>query len=169
MDDSGTYVLWIELPRAVTLEVGALGRANLSGGVYLYVGSARRAMGARVVRHLTREDGPPQALRARALAALAVPTPSSKRLHWHIDHLLELRPARVFRTTLLPGFHRECDLTLALQAEVGARVSVPGFGSSDCRRGCGAHLLLLPRGQRRLARRLLADTGEVQELRTAGK
>lgn len=164
----GTYVLWIDLPRALTLEAGGLGRVALRSGVHLYVGSARRAMAPRVARHLTRSSGPPQPLRGRALATLEVLAPPRKKAHWHIDHLLELSSARVYRVSLLPGTHCECELVLALVSTAGARASVPRFGASDCSSGCGAHLLLLPRGRRRQARRLVAAAGEVRELGAAG-
>ncbi len=162
--DSGTYALWIALDRGASLVAGALGRVEVPRGVHLYVGSARRAMAARVARHLTRVHGPPQTIRARSLQQLGAAAPAAKRAHWHVDHLLQLRFARVYRVSLLHGVFCECELVLALRAEAGARVTVPGFGSSDCRRRCGAHLLLLPHGRRRLARRVLAAAGVAREV-----
>lgn len=163
MEDSGTYVLWITLPRRTPLDAGAMGRLALPGGAYLYVGSARRTMAPRVVRHLSRCGGEPQLLRARALARLGVAAPAAKKARWHIDHLLELPAARIYRVSLLPGSHCECDLVRALK-EAGAGVALAGFGASDCRRGCGAHLLRLPRGMRLRARHLITTKGEVLEL-----
>lgn len=37
---SGTYVLLVDVPRAATLEVGALGQLEFAAGAYAYVGSA---------------------------------------------------------------------------------------------------------------------------------
>ncbi len=161
--DSGTYVLWITTPRRVIVEAGALGRVSLAGGAHLYVGSARRTMAARVVRHLSRCAGVPQTLRARSLARLGVAAPAAKKVRWHIDHLLEHPAARVHRVSLLPGAHCECDLVQALR-DAGAVVAAPGFGASDCRRRCGAHLLRMPRGTLRQARVVVSAAGEVREL-----
>ena len=57
---------------------------------------------------------------------------------WHIDRLTEIAP--VEDVIALPGA-RECAIVAALP---GARVPVPRFGASDCRR-CEAHLLAVDR------------------------
>jgi Uri superfamily endonuclease len=110
-----TYQLMIELDRATWITVGALGRFQLPAGHYVYTGSARRGLEARIGRHLGRQ----------------------KTRHWHIDYLLADRHARV------AGVKRsriaECQRNQQIQGEI----LVPGFGASDCRRGCGSHLKYL--------------------------
>ncbi len=115
MAEPCSYQLYITLSRNAVIRVGALGRHRFSAGEYLYTGSARRNIEARIRRHCS----------------------DNKRLRWHIDYLLHHPAARVVRVerSILP----ECRLN---QASVG-EIPVPGFGASDCRSGCGSHLKYL--------------------------
>ena len=61
----GTYVLMLELTSEKQLQIGKLGRFRFSGGYYLYIGSARGGLEARIRRHFRRQ----------------------KPLRWHIDCL----------------------------------------------------------------------------------
>lgn len=119
LPSSGAYRLTIRLARAVRLRVGRLGRVSLPAGRYVYCGSARRNLPARVRRHLRR----------------------GKRRRWHVDYLLAHPAASVVevRTSTQRG---ECDF-VAQARRSGGRAVVPGFGSSDCRRGCPAHLIYM--------------------------
>ena len=110
-----SYQLEIEVAQPLRRVIGALGEIDFPAGVYTYTGSAQRAFEARIARHLRAE----------------------KTLRWHIDHLLAAPGVRVLgvKRSRVP----ECRLN---QASPG-RVTVPGFGASDCRAGCGAHLKYL--------------------------
>jgi Uri superfamily endonuclease len=57
-----------------------------------------------------------------------------KKLRWHIDYLLNSPGVRITDswTSSLP----ECRLNQSTRGEI----IVNGFGSSDCRNGCGSHL-----------------------------
>lgn len=115
---SGSYqlLLWLESPMQVA--VGRLGSVAFPAGWYVYTGSARGGLAARVARHLRRR----------------------KRRRWHIDYLLA--HARVAAVLCRAGDGRgECAHSRAALALPGARVVVAGFGASDCR--CPAHLVLL--------------------------
>jgi Uri superfamily endonuclease len=118
----GSYVFWLRLPQPQDLVVGRLGSFTFPAGDYLYMGSARGAGGlrARLERHL-RGDG---------------------KSHWHIDHLRTAAQARGF------GFEtssiKECTWSQRLVPLPEACIPVPGFGASDCRSGCSAHLVYLP-------------------------
>jgi len=94
------------------VSIGRLGEFDFPAGDYVYTGSARRNLEARVARHLRRE----------------------KRLRWHIDYLLAAPGVTV--SEVRRSDVAECALN---QATVG-RAPVPGFGASDCRQGCGSHL-----------------------------
>ena len=112
---SVTYQLLIRVEGDREVRVGRLGTFTFPAGRYVYTGSARRALEARVARHLSR----------------------TKRLRWHIDYLLAapgvaIESVRRFATP-------EC----AANQAVGGRVQVVGFGASDCRAGCGSHLRFL--------------------------
>ena len=120
---SGTYVLVLELNRPHVLTIGRLGEVKLPAGVMAYAGSAFGSGGlrARLGRHL-RGDG---------------------AKHWHIDHVRAVAEVRNCFYTV-SDTRLECAWSQALAALPGATIPVPGFGSSDCRSGCGAHLIALP-------------------------
>ena len=107
-----TYQLHIHLRQTVEIRIGALGLHRFPAGDYIYTGSARRNIEARVRRHCRQE----------------------KRVRWHIDYLLHHPAASVVKTTL--SSRAECRLNQSTAGEI----LVPGFGASDCRQGCGSHL-----------------------------
>ena len=81
----------------------------------MYTGSAKRNIEARIARHLRAE----------------------KALRWHIDYLLKAPGVRILEVKR--SRRAEC----ALNRAVRGRIPVAGFGASDCRAGCGAHLKYL--------------------------
>jgi Uri superfamily endonuclease len=116
---SGIYALVLWLPRAASVACGGLGVRRLRRGWYVYVGSAKRNLWARLRRHLAGE----------------------KRLHWHIDHLrLHAGIRQIWVWPWRAG--RECRTARWLFRQAGAVVAWGGFGSSDCR--CLTHLAWLP-------------------------
>ncbi len=115
--------------------VGRLSRSGGTGGeseitfpagYYVYFGSARCGLSTRVGRHLKRE----------------------KRLHWHIDYLLQF--AEVVEVWYSPegvevelGVRKkECLWCQVARGMPQGQILIPGFGSSDCR--CPAHLIYFP-------------------------
>ena len=64
-----------------------------------------------------------------------------KKRHWHIDYLLGTKAtsvkALVYAETLLEA---ECKIAQIIEGFDGAEILARGFGSSDCRCGCGSHL-----------------------------
>ncbi len=139
----GIYQLHLRLPHATTIEVGRLGTFRFPAGWYVYTGSAMSGLEARVQRHARRE----------------------KKLHWHIDYLLQ--HAVIRRVVTVPvrsqALHSEecrdsatslrcvADYKLRLECawnertltQKGARVVVARFGSSDC--CCASHLVYFGR------------------------
>jgi Uri superfamily endonuclease len=107
-----TYQLFIVVERPLRLRIGRLGMFALEAGRYVYTGSARRGIEARVARHLRRR----------------------KRRHWHIDYLLAAHGVRIVTV------HRSALTECAANQSADGTIPVPGFGASDCRAGCGAHL-----------------------------
>lgn len=120
-EDCGAYRLVIELPEAALLTIGRLGRHRFAAGTYVYLGSARRALAARLSRH-------------RRLAEQ-----KAGKHHWHVDQLLLWPASRLREAQAVPGGD-ECALARATAAAPGVSVPLPGFGASDCRNGCPAHL-----------------------------
>ena len=110
-----TYQLHIEVAGPILLTIGRLGTFDFPAGHYIYTGSARRAFEARIARHLR----------------------ADKTLRWHIDYLLTAPGVRI--VDVVRSTRGECVLNRAVRGSM----PVPGFGASDCRRGCGAHLKLV--------------------------
>ncbi|MFC6716830.1 DUF123 domain-containing protein [Natrialbaceae archaeon GCM10025810] len=118
MNAVGTYVLLIDVPRAIDVEVGALGTLAFSAGAYAYVGSAFGPGGLkRIDRH-----------RELALGERDV-------RHWHVDYLLGHPETTLERVFVFPEEDRECELAGTLPGD-----PVRPFGASDC--DCPAHLLV---------------------------
>ena len=65
--NSGLYQLHILLSDKETVDVGRLGRYSFPKGKYIYTDSAKRGLNASIDRH--KRNG--------------------KKLHWHIDYLLD--------------------------------------------------------------------------------
>jgi Uri superfamily endonuclease len=112
-----TYQLLIDVPRNLRVTIGRLGTFAFRAGRYVYTGSAKRHLDARIARHLRQE----------------------KTLRWHVDYLLAARGVRVV------GVRRSRRSECALNRATGGSIPVAGFGASDCRAGCGAHLKFLGR------------------------
>jgi Uri superfamily endonuclease len=110
-----SYQLLIDVARPLRCEIGSLGKLDLPAGQYVYTGSARRNLDARIARHLRRD----------------------KVLRWHIDYLLAADGVRVVE--VIRSRRGECALNRASRG----RIVAAGFGASDCRANCGAHLKYL--------------------------
>ena len=114
--DSGIYHLKIKVDSLKKITVGRLGPLTFLPGCYIYTGRAKRGLQKRLDRHRRRE----------------------KKLRWHIDYLLEF--GRIDEIRVYPWSPEgECSLNGKIMRKRGARVMVPGFGSSDCT--CSSHLV----------------------------
>ena len=129
MRKQNAYVLHIDVQRPLTLRAGALQGACLPAGRYVYVGSARTAMAARIARHVR------------------LATQKTGKLRWHIDYLLTHPQTQLTGATVLADSN-ECRISLQIASRKGVTAPISHFGSTDCRSGCKAHLYRL---QARLA------------------
>ena len=109
---TGIYVILAELKETQEIQAGKKKRLSFNKGFYGYVGSALASLEKRVARH----------------------TNPQKKLHWHIDYLLQ--KARV-RTVIYAetAEKKECVIARALNQRLP---SIKGFGCSDC--NCHSHL-----------------------------
>ena len=114
-------MLRLELRKPARITVGALGEYTFEPGQYLYVGSARRGIGARVARH-KRLVGTKTGI-----------------AHWHIDYLLLHPQCSLAGVEVLPGAE-ECMVSRSIGEQDGITIPVIGFGSTDCWSNCRAHL-----------------------------
>lgn len=114
--ESGIYNLIIYLAKNKEIEVGSLGEFKFKSGYYIYTGTAQRNLQARINRH-RKED---------------------KRLHWHIDYLLQYGEIKEVKTWAEEQ-EFECRLHNKLAQYLGLEEPISGFGASDC--SCNSHLL----------------------------
>ena len=124
LPEKGVYTLVIYVGCHAEVKVGSLGVLSFRPGFYLYTGSGMGPSGlrGRIRRHL----------RGR------------KHVFWHIDYLLEEPCASIWSVVASGSRARmECEVNKALMAFLGAHAPFRGFGSSDCRSGCPAHLLFV--------------------------
>lgn len=131
----GSYALFLTLLSPAAVKAGGLGVFSFLAGEYIYFGSAWGPGGLRVrIQHHLRQ---------------------SARPHWHLDYLRRFAVVRaIFYSPALasadcPGpaaLPLECLWSSVLSRFSGASAPVKGFGASDCRSGCPAHLFLLPSG-----------------------
>ncbi len=116
----GLYQLCIRLDRPLHRRIGSLGRVHLPAGSYIYTGSAKRNLPARIARHRRRD----------------------KKLHWHIDYLLTSPHARIHHIDTRPWTAGgECRWNRHTARHETSSTPVRNFGSSDCQ--CPAHLLFI--------------------------
>ncbi len=118
---AGSYLLIMHLPSAMEMSIPRAS-GSLMAGWYLYAGSAHGPGGiaARVRRHLRKDKIP----------------------RWHVDALTgvaDVLCALPFPANAHSGLG-ECEIIARLMETDTFRVSLPGFGSSDCN-ACPAHLL----------------------------
>ncbi|MCX7974476.1 MAG: DNA/RNA nuclease SfsA [Candidatus Aminicenantes bacterium] len=116
MRDRGVYLLLIKVEEETTLSVGHLGNIPFRPGYYIYVGSAKKNLQARLNRHRRHQ----------------------KKLFWHIDYLL----AKAKLCHLLPiRSATDLECTLADRLSYLAK-PIFSFGCSDCH--CPSHLFFSP-------------------------
>jgi len=122
-----TYQLTIFVDQPANIQIGKLGFYKFQEGCYVYTGSARRNMIARVTRHLSSPNKKSQDKKSQ-----------NKKLHWHIDYFLAHKFVRIVNVQF--NARAECNLN----QECAGEIPVPGFGSSDCHNSCHSHLKFFP-------------------------
>ncbi len=96
-------MLFIHLGRNQEINVGSLGTLHFKKGIYAYVGSGKRGLMKRIMRHIKRE----------------------KKKRWHVDYLLERGEVLLVKLTSL----EECEVAGRF---IKRFPFVKGFGASDC-------------------------------------
>ena len=118
----GVYGLIIMVPHQIKVHIGALGEICFLEGFYVYVGSARgksTSIENRLSRHFRKE----------------------KRVHWHIDYLLDA-DVTVKEAIFSESDERlECLVAKTLAARKKGNWGPKKFGASDCKSGCESHLI----------------------------
>jgi sugar fermentation stimulation protein A len=119
--DSGNYLIILELLEKAEADVGSLGTLRFKAGWYVYAGSAMKNLRSRIARHQRK---------------------IRKQKHWHLDYLTPFAKTPIKALPILSYHNLECDLARDLLALGGKPVN--GFGSSDCKNKCPAHLYYFP-------------------------
>lgn len=112
-----SYQLHINVKDDIEIEIGKLGRFKFLRGNYIYTGSAKKNIDARIARHIYKSK--------------------DKKLYWHIDFLLNNKNTEI--TNVEKSDESECILN---QKTMG-NIIIVGFGSSDCKNGCKSHLKIM--------------------------
>lgn len=111
----GTYCLIIEVKEDKEIKIGAIGEIRFKKGIYIYVGSAMNSLKARIARHKS----------------------ENKKLHWHVDYLLNDESAKIVEVLYKVSDKKlECDIANSLSLKSENKIT--DFGCSDCK--CDSHL-----------------------------
>ncbi len=117
-EEHSLYAIHLTMTENKVVQIGKLGTFEFPRGTYIYVGSAKRNIRSRVLRHIKRE----------------------KPYRWHFDYL---RPhGDIWTVETFDDSLDECGRYKQLKEKYQAHELVKGFGSSDCH--CSTHLLYIP-------------------------
>lgn len=111
------YAVHLKVSERIVIQIGKLGVFEFPSGTYIYVGSAKRNIKARITRHIRKV----------------------KPLRWHFDYI---RPyGEIIRVETFDNKLDECNRCRQLKEQYQAQELISGFGSSDCK--CSSHLLYI--------------------------
>ncbi|MFW9981966.1 MAG: DUF123 domain-containing protein [Candidatus Thorarchaeota archaeon] len=118
----GAYCLIIDVEKDLDLEIQSLGKIRFQSGIWVYIGSAMgnssTSLENRIRRHFQ----------------------SQKKIYWHIDYLLALDVKLIKAFWTESPVHIECDIAQEIQKRNEFQTGPKNFGSSDCQKGCSAHI-----------------------------
>jgi len=110
--------LIISVSKDFEIIVGCLGKVLFKKGNYIYIGSSKGCLEARLRRHLKR----------------------NKKIYWHIDYLLNNKKAQISRIWVIQK-SIECKTADVFNEQPISEIVKKGFGSSDCK--CLTHLFYI--------------------------
>ncbi|HSH24988.1 MAG TPA: GIY-YIG nuclease family protein [Massilibacterium sp.] len=112
------YHIQFHLEQDKWITVGKHGTFLFEKGTYMYIGSAKRNIKARIKRHLSK----------------------TKQNRWHIDYVTQYATNMSYETYDGENI-TECQLATQLKSKWNGEVVVEKFGSSDCQ--CVSHFFKL--------------------------
>jgi Uri superfamily endonuclease len=161
----GSYLLFINLSKPVQLAFGMFQRGKLftiSEGDYIYIGSALgevksgSPLARRVIRHTLRTSGKPHHRIRESMMNLFSEknftgnkeiTSSTKKLHWHIDYLLDIPEAEIIHIVIIRSPLRiEQKLSELLEQLDDTSLIAPRLGAQDMKNS--THILKLTNRKR---------------------
>ena len=157
----GTYILRLTVAQPLQVQFGRFQNGQpiqIPSGEMLYLGSAMRGLASRVLRHATRTKGKPEQdlyeplrikMEEQGLIHGRFRPPTQKKLHWHIDYLLDEPTVSITHVILIRSNQKlEFELGEWMLAQPETAVLAPGLGASDVR--AHTHLLHLAGNAERL-------------------
>lgn len=140
----GSYILRIRVMRDIWVRFGRFQEGDpvlAPRGEMVYVGSAMRGLASRVLRHARRSGEKPwhrlyapllAELRQAGLVNDRFRSPTQKKLHWHVDYLLDETAVILSHVLLIRSQKRlEDELAEWLLVQTETAVLQPGLGASD--------------------------------------
>jgi Uri superfamily endonuclease len=100
------------------IRVGQLGEVSFKKGDYIYIGSAKGCLEARLQRHLKKK----------------------KKTYWHIDYLLKKKKTKILQIWIIDKKMEYQTAEVFCQDPI-TEIIKKGFGSSDCK--CLTHLFFI--------------------------
>lgn len=111
--DAGDYMVVLNVRGDADIDIGARGTMHFPQGYYVYVGSAKKNLAARLARHQRKR----------------------KQKHWHIDYLRQ----KADIVAVIPiRTADDLEHELAFAVSQAAEWRIDGFGCTDC--ACPSHL-----------------------------
>ena len=159
----GSYILFIRISSSFQLAFGRFQQSRLFSipeGNYLYIGSALGRTGdplaRRLIRHASRSSGKqPHNIQAAIIklfsendaARNCAFSSTKKKLHWHIDYLLEHRAAEITHIVIVRHPEKmEHHLSAFLESLPETSLLAPRLGAQDTRNS--SHILRITDQQR---------------------
>ena len=113
----------IKISEDLKIRVGRLGEVSFKEGDYIYIGSAKGCLEARLRRHLRKD----------------------KKIYWHIDYLLKNKKTKILQIWIIDK-KMECQTAEVFCQDTTTEIIKKGFGSSDCK--CVSHLFYIKNKER---------------------
>jgi len=140
----GSYILFIRISNPFQLAFGKFQQSRLftiPESDYLYIGSALggdksgNPLARRLIRHASRsDDKPPHEIRASLINFFSkdASEPSIKKLHWHIDYLLDRPEAEINHIMMIRSpLKMEHKLSELLESRIETSMLAPRLGALD--------------------------------------
>ena len=113
----------IKIFEDLKIRVGRLGEVSFKEGDYIYIGSAKGCLEARLRRHLRKD----------------------KKIYWHIDYLIKSKKTKILQIWIIDK-KMECQTAEVFCQDPTTEIIKKGFGSSDCK--CLSHFFYIKNKER---------------------
>lgn len=119
----GIYALIIKVTQSMKVDIGITKGLQFKKGEFVYIGSAQGEGSTNLENRLKRHFS------------------KKKKIHWHIDYLLDSQVTLKDAVLATTYEKKECQLIQSLIHTRNFEWGPSGFGASDCKSKCTSHLL----------------------------